>query len=397
MERLGPFAPHPYLAVAVSGGADSMALALQTRDWLRPRGGRLLGLIVDHGLRASAAAEAEQTSGWLRDAGIEPRILTLTLTPGSALAARARVARYDALGGAADAAGITDILLGHHAGDQAETLAMRSLRGSGLWGLAGMAGITLRGRQRLLRPLLGTPAAALRRFLRARGQGWIEDPSNLDPCATRSRLRGFSDSAAAALGRAARAAARARAAGGKDAAAWLGAVAGIYPEGYALLPPGPWPPAALAMLVASLGAGRYAPAVEQCAALARRPRDATLAGVRIAPAGRLGAGWLLHREVAAMQPALPAVAGACWDRRFLLRELPSERPGLTFGALGEDAQKFRKNSDLPSIIGQSLPALRDHDRVVAAPHIGVSDCWADIAFVPSHPLALTGFELSGTE
>jgi tRNA(Ile)-lysidine synthase len=65
MAALGPFEIHPHLAVAVSGGSDSMATALLADTWARERGGRVTALTVDHGLRDGAAAEARRVGGWL--------------------------------------------------------------------------------------------------------------------------------------------------------------------------------------------------------------------------------------------------------------------------------------------------------------------------------------------
>ncbi len=114
---LGPFEPRVQLAVAVSGGADSTALALLADAWARARGGAVLALIVDHGLRAESAAEAALTMARLAARGIAARVLTLRgLERGPALAARARAARYAALEAACRAAGVVHLLLGHHAG-----------------------------------------------------------------------------------------------------------------------------------------------------------------------------------------------------------------------------------------------------------------------------------------
>src|SRR3954451_23412950 len=75
MEPLGPFERAPALAVAVSGGADSLALAILAAAWAERRGGRVLALTVDHGLRPESAAEARQTAAWLAARGITSRIL----------------------------------------------------------------------------------------------------------------------------------------------------------------------------------------------------------------------------------------------------------------------------------------------------------------------------------
>ena len=97
--------------------------------------------------------------------------------------------RYEVLAHACAEAGILHLLLGHHAADQVETLAMRVLRGSQTHGLAGMPALRETAGVRLLRPLLGVEPAALRQFLSARGVGWVEDPSNQDLRALRPRLR----------------------------------------------------------------------------------------------------------------------------------------------------------------------------------------------------------------
>ena len=91
MDRLGPFEPCPRLAVAVSGGADSMALALLAHEWASCRGGGILALTVDHGLRPASGDEARTTLSRLAVRAIAGRVLTLTaLTRGPALAERAR-------------------------------------------------------------------------------------------------------------------------------------------------------------------------------------------------------------------------------------------------------------------------------------------------------------------
>ncbi|WP_241771179.1 tRNA lysidine(34) synthetase TilS, partial [Acidisphaera rubrifaciens] len=191
MARLGPFGTPPRLACGVSGGADSMALALLAASWARRRGGDLLALIVDHGLRPEAAEEARAAAARLAAQGIPSRLLTLTgLHAGPAKAARARDARLSALAAACAEAGRTDLLLAHHAADQAETLMMRALAASGADGLAGIAALRHLHGIRLLRPLLDVPPAALRDCLRRRGVAWSDDPSNADPAALRARLRG---------------------------------------------------------------------------------------------------------------------------------------------------------------------------------------------------------------
>src|ERR1700722_9155517 len=190
MARLGPFEPAPRLAAGVSGGADSMALALLAAAWARERGGSLLALIVDHGLRPEAAAEAGQAAARLRSHGIPARGTQVGgLARGNAMAERARDARFKVLMETCAADGILHLLLAHHAADQAETVLIRELGGSGPAGLAGMSALLETPRLRILRPLLNVPPNRLRALLELAGVGWSEDPSNRDTTALRPRLR----------------------------------------------------------------------------------------------------------------------------------------------------------------------------------------------------------------
>ena len=190
MVPFGPFEANPVMAVGVSGGRDSLSLALLSHEWARPRGGRVLALIVDHGLRPEAAAEAETTSALLAEHGIASEILRWQgKKPVVGLQEAARSARYKLLFEACRRRGILHLLVAHHADDQAETIDMRAARASGPDGLAGMAALVEHCDGRLLRPLLAVPRCRLTATLMERGIRWIEDPSNADPRFERSRLR----------------------------------------------------------------------------------------------------------------------------------------------------------------------------------------------------------------
>ena len=190
LDALGPFESRPTLAAAVSGGPDSTALALLAAGWAHARGGEILALIVDHGLRPEAAAEATQVAGRLASVGIGSRILHWDgAKPATGIQAAARAARYRLLEGACRSAGILHLLLGHQREDQAETVAMRVAGGSGPTGRAGMPVVSELAGMRLLRPLLAVPKSRLVATLRAAGQSWQVDPSNLAPGFHRARLR----------------------------------------------------------------------------------------------------------------------------------------------------------------------------------------------------------------
>ncbi len=357
MDRLGPWDACRRVAVAVSGGADSLALALLAKAWGDPA-----AFVVDHGLRAESAAEAEWTRDVLTARGIPATILRLrNLAPG---AARARAARYAALSAACRAAGLVDLLLGHHAGDQAETVLMRQRRGSGPDGLAGMAALVETDDIRLVRPLLGIEPSRLRTLVAAAGLVPVEDPTNSDLRTTRARLRQEIGTDRADLLAVAAAAGQARARSEAAIATELAARVQIYPEGFAVLSQGPVGARAFAALLRSV-AGRRFP-VGHVAALAACPRAATVAGVQLLPAGRLGPGWLLVREAAAMEAAIAARPGGVWDGRYRVAEAQC---GSKIGPLGSLAGTLRDVSRLPFSVLRTLPAFWCNSALSAVPHL----------------------------
>jgi tRNA(Ile)-lysidine synthase len=186
MADAGGWEDQPLLAVGLSGGADSLCLALLAAGWARQKGGRVLALVLDHALRPAARTEAALAARWAEAAGIAPVLLRLGRGPASAEALRRR--RVAALADAARAAGALHLLLGHHRLDQAETVLLRAMRGSGGRGLAAMAPVSTLGQVRLLRPLLGLSPREIRAYLAARRQPWIADPAN-DMRGARAALR----------------------------------------------------------------------------------------------------------------------------------------------------------------------------------------------------------------
>ena len=236
---LGPFEANPRLAVALSGGADSMVLALMTRDWVRAADGALTALIVDHGLRPESASEAAMVRRRAEALGIASQVLTWDgAKPATGIQAAARAVRYERLGSACSDLGILHLLLAHHRDDQAETIEFRRARGSGLTGLAGMPTIREVAKSRVLRPLLTIPRSRLRATAAAAGLAWLEDPANADRRFARAVLRrdGFDREQALALGSEA---SRLRNAGERSAAAFLAARVASSPLGYVTidLPP----------------------------------------------------------------------------------------------------------------------------------------------------------------
>jgi len=180
-----------HVAVAVSGGADSMALLLLAHQWGQAQGVAITGLTVDHGLREGSSREAQQVKTWLAAHQIEHHILTWSdhgkVT--TAVQARARDARYRLMGNWCRNHGILSLLLAHHQDDQAETVLMRLKKGSTLYGFGAMAPMRDCEGVTLCRPLLTVPKCRLIATLHGKNQEWVEDPSNQNTAFERVRVR----------------------------------------------------------------------------------------------------------------------------------------------------------------------------------------------------------------
>jgi tRNA(Ile)-lysidine synthase len=194
---LSPLAAFEHVILAVSGGADSMALLHLAADWQKARGGRpaLTVATVDHRLRSASAEEAVFVAAAARALGLAHRTLVWPGPhPTTGLQAAAREARYRLLEALALEIAPADsiaIATAHHADDQAETAVMRFARGSGLAGLSAMAARARvpGGHVALLRPLLEVGKRRLLATLEAAGLIWREDPSNADRGFERVRVR----------------------------------------------------------------------------------------------------------------------------------------------------------------------------------------------------------------
>jgi tRNA(Ile)-lysidine synthase len=171
--------------VAVSGGADSVAL-LHVLRILAPELRLTLSVVhLDHGLRPDSALDAAFVESLARGWGLPVTVEHIVVSPGGSLEARARDARYAALRRQAARVGAHRVALGHTADDQAETVLMRILQGAGPRGLAGIPPV----RDGYIRPLLDTRRSDIVAELRRAGLAWREDPTNRDPRFLRNRLR----------------------------------------------------------------------------------------------------------------------------------------------------------------------------------------------------------------
>ena len=383
MAPLGPFEPAPRIAVAVSGGSDSLALCLLADGWARTRGGALFALTVDHGLRPESGAEAAQVRRWLAGRAISHRTLRWTgARPVSGVQAAARAARFALLTRWCRQARILHLLLAHQQEDQAETVLQRLVRGSGIDGLAAMAPVRLAMEPggsgvRLLRPLLSVPRDALTATLAHWGQPWIDDPSNRDARYERPRLAtALAQLESEGLSAARLAAFAARAA--EDRAALDGLCTDLLarcaypsPAGFVTLDLDVLRRAPLALAVRALGravntvsGAPYPPRTDRLERLVHRmlgedARAATLGGCLVVPHGNGRV--VVCREPAAASDVLALKPGesALWDRRFVVslgrvrqaRTLPRAPPrhgrpgpGPRGGARGRHAARDRLHS-----------------------------------------------------
>jgi tRNA(Ile)-lysidine synthase len=377
MHTFAPFEARPVVALAVSGGRDSRALALLAHRWATRRRGRAVALVVDHGLRPEAAAEAAQTAAWLRSHGIASRILRWRpeSPPRAGIQAAARRARYRLLLDWCRRHGVLHLLTAHQANDNVETHLLRAAHDSGAAGLAGMSALVEHPEARLLRPLLSVSRARLTATLAARHESWIDDPSNTDPRFARARLRRDSPSppAGATSARLARLG-RARIADDLAAASAIARCCTPHPLGAVQIDPAGWrglPPSqaqeVLASAVATVSGADYKPRRARARRAAQRmrqeaalpgsvPSGMTLGGCRIL---WRGGGWLIAREPAAMSGqkescALPGIR----DGRFRTSRV-DDLPGSAT-ALDAWRRAWPATAGLPAL----LPAL-------PLPHVSV--------------------------
>jgi tRNA(Ile)-lysidine synthase len=191
MYSIGYFEPAPTLAVAVSGGADSIALLYLTNNYARARNGRVVAITVNHNLRLEAEDEAKQVKKWCIKQDIEHHILYWQPPSPiiSSIQENARNARYQLMLDWCRKNNILHLLTAHHLDDQVETMFFRLARGSGLEGLSAMSAQNIVGGVRLLRPLLSIPKIRLLATLEQEKQTWIEDSSNQNSIYTRVHIR----------------------------------------------------------------------------------------------------------------------------------------------------------------------------------------------------------------
>lgn len=390
LEKMGVDTALP-MALAVSGGADSMCLAFLAK------GMKVKALVVDHGLRPESGSEATLTVERLEATGVDAEILTWAHddTPTSNIQAAAREARYALMAQRCRELGIATLLTAHHMDDQAETFLLRLNRGSGLAGLAGMAekreleaGLTL------VRPLLSYRKAELVDVLKRNSIEWIEDPSNTSETFDRVKARQLltdpplTGLTAPRLASTADALSRARRTIEHYVFKWLDEAVEFEEAGYASFGAGHLRKVpdevglrALAHLIRFASGQPYGPRFEKLVRLYEgllSPNFAgrTLSGARFLPIEQGGV--LVLREIAATERAAIAHISV-WDDRYRVKNITgTDTGGLEIGCLGEDGLAQLKSAtdielEMPRAAALSTPGYFVGDKLIAAPHLGYGD------------------------
>lgn len=397
IERLfAPLLAAKGIALAVSGGTDSLALAILAHRWqsLGPRRPPLHILTVDHGLRPESASEAALVADVALQLGLPFRLLHWQGPhPTADVEAAARAARYALLVEAAHVVEADYLATAHHRDDQAETFLMRLARGSGVYGLAGMAPLVERSGMHLFRPLLGVARSELAQIVRVAGLRGVQDPHNVDARFARARMRALMPQLAnegldaATLAATADRLGRAAAAIDHYVGRLLAGSAIVDGTGAVRLAEVGWRSEpdevrlrALARIVRAVGGAAYVPRLERLGSLAAAMiaddepgLKRTLAGVVVQ---RRKGEFRFQREAGRdglPQVTVPQAFNGIWDGRFSIELAVADGGPVTIGALGAQGRRALAAclpDGLPQAI-EAVPAFRRQDEILAVPALGV--------------------------
>jgi tRNA(Ile)-lysidine synthase len=181
------------IAVAVSGGADSLALTIIIANFCLQKNIKLFAVTIDHKMRQNSKIEAKKLNKILTEKNIFHQIIPIKWKekPNSNIEAKMREARYKILSDFCEKNEIGFLFLGHHIGDLAENFLIRLFRGSGLDGLSSMSEIYQNNSLKMVRPMLNISKEELKKFLKTQKIEWFEDETNDDERILRNKIRKF--------------------------------------------------------------------------------------------------------------------------------------------------------------------------------------------------------------
>ncbi len=420
MQPFFPMESAPTIAVAVSGGIDSMALCWLLHEWARNNNATIIPITVNHKLRKEADEEVRFVASIMQSWSLKH--ITLDISPDQYqgnLQASARHNRYALMEQWCHEHNILHLATGHHLDDQAETYLLRLQRGSGVEGLASMPSIQYLHQLRLIRPLLSFPKSRLRATLESASVPWIEDTSNCSLHYDRNRLRHALDTPSTPGHMHKRVAMSAFACGSSRAAQeeWAATLAckyiSISPLGYATLARDIFKENAtiVAMIVSKLlhtiRGSKTQPRRENIETIlpyfhAPSHKKSTLHGCIIHYSKTLDA-FSIFRDSAMIEEEipLPCPTQIRWDDRFSLNITASSLSSTAvIKALGKSGYHHIKphlnnhDATIPPEAIMALPALWQLEDVVYVPYI-LENSKADIAlhalFSPCNALSRTAF------
>ncbi len=396
--------PYNSAALAVSGGADSVALMLLLKDWLSKRTEKgepsttIHILTVDHGLRPESQHEVLWVKKQAEELNFPVAILRWQGEKAkSSIQEKARDARYQLMSEWCHSNNIPAIITAHHLDDQAETVIMRLARGSGIDGLAAISNIRYLHNIILLRPLLDVSKKELILYLKSINVDWLDDPSNDNTDFERVRIRNAFPTLqeigleSSAIARSAKRIRRASNALDYYAQQSLVQLCRLEPEGYAVIDrnavfglPEEVSLRCLTKLVHLIGGKAKIPSMQKMENLyeqlkSNQAEDTSVAGCVIR---QIRNTLLIAREVRSRMQVTEQIAPGSevlWDNRF--------RIGLSSGAPDSICIRFltkqgyltlpEKFKEAPArddfhfspSVRASLPSFWIHDRLIAVPHL----------------------------
>lgn len=394
MKRLGPFEDNPSLAVAVSGGSDSLALCFLLHKWVTQEGGTLQAFHVDHQLRPESTPEAYQVKAWLEQHHIPCTILTWQTQKQlkTGLQEKARKARYALLDQACAQSHILHLVTAHHADDQQETYRIRQQAHSTDYGLAGMSAVTYFPHCRLIRPLLSFTKEELRTLLG--NHPYIKDPSNHNPVFQRAKLRQSSLEKIDLVPYQEK-----RRAEEKAAAHFLAMHAEIAPEGYGQMSLEALQKAdqttlqrALSFIIRCIGNLDYLPSPTSVEKLLQKWRSQNFSPTSLGKCVL----YVQHKNIWIVpdRRSLTKISSIppqtkFWDRFLLEGSLPPDTYIAPVGSQGWSQIQPYVQTDLPYHVVITLPAYWKSKKIVAVPFLGVpslSSSYPSFLYQPKNSL-----------